>query len=246
MVRSVLLKRLLLVMGLLLVALEVPAAETSLRGITLVYTEQDATGESTTTRYFVNRDYLHIRESLSPRDFILFDRKQQTIYIVTNSEKTIFVIGPKPVSISPPIPLGFTETLDDGQTLPRIAGQEVHQYRFTANGELCYLAAVMTGETLADAARALFEFKQVMAGEHATTVGNIPPSMLNACDLALNVFHAGQHLKHGVPVRESGAGAAPRYLQDFQLDGSLLAADIQLPVDYQRFSIGDNLIENAK
>jgi hypothetical protein len=59
----------------------------------LVFSEREEAGTPLfRSRMYVNDKYLYINDDRFPDDFLLFDREKQTIYSVTHSNKTIFVI----------------------------------------------------------------------------------------------------------------------------------------------------------
>lgn len=219
-------------------------AESDIAGVTLVFGEDSAGENALTTTMFVNKSFMHISDDAFPEDFILFDRKKQTINIVTTSERTIFVIRKKAIKIAPPLEMNFKETLQVSSDRPTVENRKVSHYTYTTNGKLCYEAAVLPADFLTEASRAMYEFKQVMAGEHATTLGDIPESMITACDIAQNIFHAGAHLTHGVPVRVWTPQGYQRYLKNYQTQSTLPASAFFLPVGYERFSVGDILNED--
>lgn len=231
--------------GLCLLVVNANAADDAIPGTILDYVEKSEDLSPVTTHFIANKDYLHISDDINPDDFILFKRSEQTIYVVTKSEKTVFVIKSKPVSVTMPIKLTFKEKPQDSARLPKVDGRQVTHYRYSANGEHCYDAAVLPGDFLPDVYQAMYEFKQVMAGEHATSMNGIPGSMINACDISLNIYHAGEYLKHGLPVQEWAPGGYQRYLKNYHLEATAPVSTFNLPEDYERYSVGDVLEKNA-
>jgi hypothetical protein len=226
---------------LLLSCASVQAAGQDIQGVSLTFVESQNGQGAITTTMFANKDFLHIRDDINPEDFILLDRKKQQIQIVTRSEKTVFVISAKPITQSSPMALGFKEAKIEDTVLPEIEDRAVTHYRYTTNGQLCYEAAVLPPDFLREAAQAMYEFKKIMAGEHATTLDSIPADMINACDLAQNVFHAGAHLQHGVPVRVWTPQGYQRFLKGYELQSSLPISALLPPLEFERFSVGDIL-----
>ena len=215
-------------------------ADDQVSGVRLVYEEDTGDGIPITTRVFVTPEYVHISDSLSDQGFILFDRRDRTIYNVTPSDRTIFVIKHKPVNIEPPLPINFQEELQASTDYPKLAGHDVRHYRYFTSAGHCYDAIVFADDFLSQATTAMYEFSQVLAGEHAVTVNTIPESMLDACDLARNVFHVGEYYKHGALLREWTQTGYVRYLKNFQTDASLPRSAFTLPAGYERYSISDD------
>jgi hypothetical protein len=184
---------------------------------------------------------MHLSDSRSPADYILFNRKEQTIYNVTQSDRTIMVIKKKPIDIKPPITLDYEEESQPSGAIPKINGRQATHYRFSANGQHCYDAVVLPDDFMPDVLTAMRNFRLVMAGEHATTLDRIPKDMLDPCDLSLNVFHALKHMEHGLPIREWDRHGYLRFLKDYRLDIVAGEGTLDLPKDFRRYSIGDEL-----
>lgn len=216
-------------------------------GTMLLLEEREAgSKESFTTRIFVNANYLHISDSRSPSDFILFNRAEQTIYNVSSGDRTILVIRRKAVDVKPPIDIRYEEESQPSSAIPKVDGQQATHYRFTANGEHCYDTVVMPEDFMPVVLAAMREFRLVLAGEHATTVDQIPPDMYDACDLALNVFEPIKHMEHGLPIREWDRHGYQRFLKDYRKNVTAETAMFELPKDFERYSVGDVLAGTVK
>ncbi len=209
----------------------------------LVEREAGAESESFSTRLFVNEGYLHMSDARSPVDFVLFNRKEKTIYNVSQDDKTIMVIRSKAVEIDPPIKLDYQEESQPSSAIPKIDGRQATHYRFTANGKHCYDAVVMPEDFMPDVLAALREFRMVLAGEHATTVDRTPEDLLDACDLSLNIFYATRHMDHGLPIREWDRKGYQRFMKDYRMDLSASEGTLDLPKDFKRYSVGDVLVQ---
>lgn len=214
----------------------------SLPGTLMIFNEQEDNSDLFTTRIFVNPNYMHISDSRYPANFILLNRAERTIYNVTQEDKTIFVIKPKDVSIKPPIDIVYEEESQPSGAIPKINGREATHYKFTANNAHCYDAVVLPEDFLPDVLAAMREFRMILAGEHATTVDRTPKEMLDACDLALNVFYSTKHMDHGLPIREWDRNGYLRFLKDFRTGITAPLDAFELPADFQRYSVGDVLV----
>jgi len=212
-------------------------------GTLLIMKEREQGSDSFSSRIFVNEGYLHISDARSPRDYILFNRKEQTIYNVNQDDKTILVIRKKPVNIESPIALDYQEEAQPSGAIPKINGKQATHYRFTVNGKHCYDAVVMPKGFMPDVLAAMREFRMVLAGEHATTVDRTPKDMLDACDLALNIFYATKHMEHGLPIREWDRKGYQRFWKDYHTDVKAEEGTFDLPKDFERYSIGDVLVK---
>ena len=219
--------------------IEAEARGESLPGTVLLYVVTEAgTSQSYTMRMFVNRNYLHMADSRAPRDYILFDRRAKVIYSVNADDETVFEIHAKSIDIEPPIAIDYVETSQPSSAIPKIDGRQATHYRYTVNGERCYDAVVTPEGFLPSVREALVEFRSILAGEHASTLGSTPREMLDACDLAVNIFEATRHYSHGLPIREWGNGGYQRFLRDYQDGVGIPREVLTLPEGYRHYSVG--------
>lgn len=210
-------------------------------GTLLIMMEREQDSPPFTTRIFVNEGYLHMSDARSPSDYVLFNRKEKTIYNVNHDDKTILVIRNKPVKIKSPLALDYQEESQPSAAIPKINGKQATHYKYIANGKHCYDAVVMPKDFMPDVVAAMRDFRLVLAGEHATTVDRTPKSLLDACDLSLNIFHATKHMEHGLPIREWDGQGYQRFLKDYRTDVQAEEGSFDLPKDFVRYSIGDVL-----
>jgi len=210
-------------------------------GNLLIMMESNEGTATFTTRIFVNEGYLHMSDNRSPADYMLFNRKEKTIYNVTSEDKTILVIRDKPVNVDSPIELNYQEVSQPSSAIPKINGKQATHYQYSANGKHCYDAVVMPKDFMPDVLSAMREFREVLAGEHATTVDRTPKELLDACDLSVNIFHATQHMDHGLPIREWDRHGYQRFLKDYRENMEASEGTFDLPKDFERYSVGDVL-----
>lgn len=207
-------------------------------GMLMIFSEKEAgSPKSFRTSIFVNKDYLYLADSRSRNDFVLLDRAKKTIYSLTNADKTILVIDYHPVTIKPPIDIKYVEESQPSAAIPMVQGKTAHHYRYYANGKHCYDSVTVDPGFMPDVAKAMREFRTILAGEHAKSVGRIPAEMYDACDLAVNVFHPTQHIAHGIPLREWDQNGYQRFMLDFKLDFKLKKELMRMPEEYTRYSI---------
>lgn len=207
-------------------------------GVSLLYTEKEAGGEENSIRMYVNGEFLRIDDLSAPKDFILFDRKKRTIYNVIGDEKSVSVISPMPVTAAPPLPIVMTEEKHESAAVTRGAeNTKGYYYKFFANGATCY-NTVVAENYLPDVVKAFGEFRTVLAGEHATALGNLPPDQWDACDLGLNIFYPTYYLQFGFPVREWNDKGYSKFLREAQHGVLIDPAMITIPADYARYPFG--------
>lgn len=206
-------------------------------GALLYFSVKESGTDYYQSKVFVNKDVMVVKDSRAENDFLLFDRKSQTIYSTNSEGKTIFVIKPKPIEIQPPIAIDYAETSQPSSAIPKVQDMQATHYRYNANGEHCYDAVTMPEKFLPVVTEAMKEFRLVLAGEHASTLGSIPEELQDACDLAVNIFYAAKHYEHGLPIREWDRKGYQRFLRDYNTGVTMDPKEYELPKEYKQYSI---------
>lgn len=217
----------------------VAAEEPKNIGAILLFSIKEPGTEAYQNSVFVNKEVMVMRDSRAVKDFLLFDRKTRTIYSTNSDDKTIFVIKPKAITVKPPIEINYVETSQPSSAIPKVQGMQATHYRYDVNGSHCFDAVVMPESFLPVVTSAMKDFREVLAGEHASTLGNIPDDMQDACDLAVNVFYASKHYEHGLPIREWDQKGYQKFLTDYKTGVDVDPKQYELPKDYRQYSISD-------
>ncbi|WP_455375454.1 hypothetical protein [Kaarinaea lacus] len=208
-------------------------------GVLLTYSERERAGTPLfKSQMFVNKNYLYISDERSPDDFLLFNRANKTIYSVTHANKTVFVIKPKEVKGAPPIKIDYVAKSQPSSAIPKVSGRIATHYQYSANGSQCYDAVTLEKSFLNEVVGVIKEYRQVLAGEHASTVHSMPMDTHDACDLALNIYHATQHLDTGLPMREWDQKGFLKFMINYQRNYKMDVAKFEIPKDYNEFSVG--------
>jgi hypothetical protein len=205
-------------------------------GVALFYVEKEPGGEPNNVSMFINENFIRIDDQALPSDFILFDRKKRTIYNVISADKSVFAIDARPVTVAPPMPIDYTHEKQESAVGAQSDAKSYH-YKFSANGKACY-NVVVAENFLPDVVAALKEFREVLAGEHARSIDNIPPDQLDACDLGLNIFYATRHLDYGFPVREWDVNGYSKFLREAQRNITIDPEALKLPAAYKVQTFG--------
>ena len=208
-------------------------------GTLIIYSERDMDKNTFKVDLFVNAKYLRIADNRAQEDYILFDRKAATIFNVNEADKTIMVIKSAAVTIKPPIDIKYEVTAQPSAAIPKVQGITATHYRYNANDKHCYDVVSTEKTFMPDVVQALREYRQVLAGEHAKSVGNIPKDMLDACDLAINVFYPVKHLENGLPMREWDRRGYLKFLINYKMKYKLPPEKFNLPDGYKKYSIGE-------
>ncbi len=206
-------------------------------GTVLVFHEKEPDNEAHRVVFFVNADFMRINDWKEVDDFILFDRQQNTIFNVVKKDRTVLVIKPRTVDIKSPLPYELHETKEkSAATVKSVNGSDAYHYSYLIGDRVCYDTVSLDGY-LDEVVAAIKEFRTVLAGEHAKTIGNTPVEMLDACDLAMNIFEPNRYLEKGFPLREWDGRGYQRFLVDVR--GGIVADPelLKLPEGYQQYEI---------
>lgn len=203
--------------------------------IMLLYQRQEAGQEPYPTRLLITPAFMRMDDGEDEGDFVLFDRQRRTLYSVTHGERTVFEIPPRPVVVESPIALQLEATEQAvGAGTPKVAGRTPQHHRLYANSKLCYEVVSVPG-LLEDAVAALREFRQVLAGEHARNLVNVPADLHEACDLATHTFAPDRHLRYGLPIQEWDNRGFSRVLLDYAPEQPVGAELFRLPEGYRHY-----------
>jgi hypothetical protein len=206
--------------------------------LALIQRRWEIGAEPELTRTLVTPRYMRIDSGRPWSDYILFDRLERVIYSVVHESATILVINDNPVTVESPLTLEVTEQLLEDEHVMMVGGAESVHYRLFVNDRQCYDVRSIPG--LFDAAAAaLGEYRTVLAGQHVEALAMMPVEVMDACDLAVNIFEPDRFLKWGFPVdewdaigfRQSLVGIDPAFRADPVL--------FSLPAAYARFSPGE-------
>lgn len=191
------------------------------------------------TRLIVTNEFMRFDDGEGSTSYILFDRGANTIYSVNSDERTVMSLKHKDIELEPPVELNLEEkNLGTMKDAPSIQGMKPLHYRFSANGEDCYDVVAVDG-LMPDVVEAMKAFKDILASDSKVTFNNIPADLQNACDMSMDTFAAGRHLKYGFPIQEWNTHGDGRTLVDYDEDFIPEPALFVLPEEYERFSVQD-------
>lgn len=190
--------------------------------------------EPYTTRMIATSEFLRIDDGKDDGDFLLYDRKKKLIQNVNNQEKMILVIHAQSVNVESPIKLN-NEIKRNKTDVPKLAGKDVSHYQFITNKQVCfdvYISSVLLGKLRT----ALAEYRRVLSGEQAMMLAVTPKELLNACDLANNVYSPDRHLIKGFPVRQQEFTGRSRQLIDYTEGRAIDIRLFQIPKNFKQLS----------
>jgi len=217
--------------ALVLVSVVCPAAGISTR--VLIFAEMEPGNGAYISRAIANSRYLRLDYG-DKSGFVLFDRQRREIYSINHFDHTVMVVSERKVLQKPP----FKITLQDKHVATNkinYKNKELHHDQFFANDIRCADVFAIP-DLLPDVTQAYQDYFQVLAGEHVQTLDAIPRDLLDACDLATNIFAPTRHFSHGFPIQEILFNGKRRILLDFDRDYPMGEKWYALPAAYRRFT----------
>lgn len=201
----------------------------------LHYVEQEPGGEPFRTRMIITARYLRIDEGVESKDFLLFDRRDKTLYSVNAADSRILAMSAKSVDVASPIKLEHRVERDK-EVFPAVDGKKVTHYTLLTNRKLCYELFAAEG-MLPEAVQALREYRAALAGQQVAVLSAMPKDLQTPCDLANNIFAPARYLDYGLPIRLSEAGVRTSELVDFQTDFNAVPGLFELPASFRRLTL---------
>lgn len=201
----------------------------------LVYRVEEAGLAPYVSRILVTPGYLRMDEGTDDGGYTLFDRAAGVFYNVDPEDRSVMVIDPPRTRPEAPVPLVLgAEPLPD---IPRepVAGAVPEGWRLLANGEVCVDLVAAPG-IMDNAVTALAEFYERLSFHHGAVIPATPPDLIDACDLADNVFAPARLYAHGLPLRQS----SPRMKRELVDHGEAMPVApglFEVPADYRRLVI---------
>ena len=215
-----------------------PATEKPATKILLLYKIQEPGVDPYESRIIVTDEYIRLDDNNDGNEFVLVSRKDKTVYSVSGENDSILVVKHRPVTLQAPIELQPETIRKVDDNAPKIDGRELAHYIFKINGEACQDATIAEG-LLIEATDAIAEYRQILAGQHATTFKSTPADLRNACDMAMHIFQPDRYLKFGLPINERDYTGYQRSLIDFDDAYEVNPALFVLPVEYKQYSIDE-------
>jgi hypothetical protein len=210
----------------------IPAMADTVAADLLVYRVSEVGTEPYFSRVLVTPRHVRMDEGSDDAGYTLFDRTERVFYNVDPADQTVLVIDPPLSRSQPPMPLELTEEPSPVVPPASLDGVALKGYHLLANGVLCSELQAAPG-LLSAAVDALAEFYDRLSYQHAVAIPGMPADLLEACDLAQNVFAPRRSYGFGLPVTERSA-RVDRQLVDH--GAAVPASDglFEVPPDYRR------------
>ena len=209
------------------------------QNLLLMFSDQEAEVEAYQTRIIITPEFMRFDDGEGAADFLLFDRKQKTIYSVVQESKSVTVIADQPVDIKPPFDLKLShKKIDDLKDAPAMEGIKPQHHVYMSGEKVCFEVIAVAG-FLPAYVQAMQEFKQILANDAAGLLSAMPADLQNACDLASDIFAPNRYFQSGFPLRKWGPDGEESLLIDYKRDYEPDKALFLIPDGYTRLSIQD-------
>ncbi len=206
--------------------------------------QQDSGTEPYVSRMIVTPDFLRVDEGKASDDFLLYDRKKNSVISVTHGSKSYYRfdrMGKRPDPSGRPA----MKTVDNSAgDMPAVAGIKPVYKTYYANDARCRDVVSLPGFK-ADAVAAMRGFLSVMADQHRATLANTPKQMRGSCMLANFIYAPVAFLDEGFPLKEWDYRGYRRTLVDFReepVDPALFV----IPESYERLTLPTESVTRGK
>jgi len=219
---------------LLLALISLPLQASEIKATTLYYRVSEPGVDPYLSRWLITDQFVRIDEGDASDNFILFDRRKKTVYSVVHGDRTVLDIPYRAVEKKPAMKLKPESRIIPDSKIPPIDGKKPLYRELHVNGALCY-STVSVENLLPDAVKAMGEYRQVMAGEHARNMDNTPVEMQQPCELALDIFNPQWHLEKGLPIQEWDMQGKARALLNYKVSEVVDSGLFKLPDGYRHY-----------
>ncbi|WP_296892242.1 hypothetical protein [Thiobacillus sp.] len=189
----------------------------------LRYVDQDPGGPPYPTRILVTPDFMRMDSGEDAGDFTLLDRHRRLVINVSRDSKLAMVFAPGRL---PPKPARWNARLAEGK-----AERGGRRFTLSVKGVVCNEGIAVRHAM--DAARAMAEQKSILAATQYRVWKDSPPGMQNDCDLANQVWNAGDTLSLGLPIEE----------REFTGRSRTFESESRLPVDPGLFRVPEGMAQ---
>lgn len=159
----------------------------------LRFVDQDPGDPPYLTRVLVTPAFLRMDDGQDDGDFVLLDRRARKVINVMRGSRLAMVFSPGKL---PAKPANWKPRLSVEAGAPG-----TRRFKLSIGGVVCS-EGVAAARAVPDAARALAEFKAVLAASQYRVWQDSPRAMQHDCDLANQVWESGATLGLGLPLEE--------------------------------------------
>lgn len=207
------------------------------QNLLLIFGDQEQDVEPFKTRILLTPDYLRFDDGESAVDYLVFDRKQKTIYSIVQESQSVTVVSAKPLDVKPSIELNLSHKLiDDMHDAPTMEGVKPQHHVYLAGDKICFEVVSVPG-FLPAFVEAMQEFNTVLANDSAAILSSMPADMHDACSLAKSIFAPNRYFQAGFPLQRWSSDGSRQVLLDFKRDHKADSTLFDIPSSYKQLNI---------
>lgn len=190
-------------------------------------------------RYIFADEMLRVDDNADEGNFIIYDDKKRIIYSVNHDDSTILTIVNKDWKLPTfEFQRNVTWKLIDGA--PAFDSKPVYNYWLSANETVCTEAQVVEGFLLKQA-EMLMRYRSTLSAGQVDSLAATPEDMRTPCLLIDNVYNTGSVYEKGFPIQQWHLNGLQRIMTTYKKGEKFKAALFDLPTQYKKYSMGDNL-----
>ena len=216
-----------------------PAVNADDNATIVQFTERETGIDAYPVRYVIANDLLRIDDNNDDGDYVLYDDKKRIIYSVNHDDLTILVIKNSEWTM-PEFKFSRNVSYQKIENAPAINGKSVFSYWLSAGETVCSEAQVVEGFLKRESAL-LKRYKQTLSAEQVTSLVATPEDMRTPCMLVDQVYNQGSVYSKGFPIQQWHVNGLQRMMTSYKTGVEVAGKLFELPKDYKRYSIGDNL-----
>ena len=207
--------------------------ENTLQVTAFFYEELEEGAGKVDMRYLVGEDYLRIDYGNSQDDFILYDRKAETVYSVNKQDETILFINKHSWAL-PSFDFERKTIVNELANAPRIGGKLLKNFQLKAGNDSCTEVQLIPGVYAKE--MAVFKsYQGILSGQQVKLLQNTPQEMQSPCFLVDQIYNAGEYYDMGLPVQEWHSRGYAKILTNYR-QMQVPAHLFNLPEKYHRYS----------
>ncbi|MDH5518083.1 MAG: hypothetical protein OEY36_09755 [Gammaproteobacteria bacterium] len=210
------------------------------KDVTIVkFSEREPGIEPYPVRYLIAQDLLRIDDDDDGSNYIIYDDAKRIIYSVNHDDSTILVIQYKDWKL-PAFSFSRNVSWKLLEGAPKVDNKSAYTYWLSAGKTVCSEAQVAHG-LLETESNMLMRYKQTLSAGQVEAIVATPEEMRTPCLLIDQVYNTGSVYERGIPLQQWHVNGLQRVLSSYATDKKVQAQLFQLPENYKKYSMGDNL-----
>ncbi len=181
----------------------------------LTYEVQEGDRAPYVTRIWVSPDMMREDDGEDGSGYVLFDRRDKTVYSVNLEERSVLVVPLAEAGEPAAGPSDLNLRQLKGVQAPGVGGRPPEHWQLRLGEQVCQEGWTVPG-LMPESIAAMSEYREALARQHRLTLAYIPEAYRDLCDDAVQVFAPTALLQKGLPLRTWDAKGVVWKLMEFQ------------------------------